>query len=111
MRRIAEWVARRPENERNHGLFWGACKLAERGVAQAEASDVLTRAAMTAGLGEREAARTVRSAYRTTHPTTSTAPRPTEPAAASPVRVPVGAFVADGQVRYYALKNDAQPQA
>ena len=28
-----------------------------------------------------------------------------------PVRVPVGAFVADGQVRYYALKNDAQPQA
>ena len=27
------------------------------------------------------------------------------------VRVPVGAFVADGQVRYYALKNDAQPQA
>ena len=65
VRRIAEWVARRPENERNHGLFWGACKLAERGVAQAEASDVLTRAAMTAGLGEREAARTVRSAYRT----------------------------------------------
>ena len=27
------------------------------------------------------------------------------------VQVPVGAFVADGQVRYYALKNDAQPQA
>ena len=27
------------------------------------------------------------------------------------VRVPVAAFVADGQVRYYALKNDAQPQA
>ena len=27
------------------------------------------------------------------------------------VRVPVGAFVADGQVKYYALKNDAQPQA
>ncbi len=27
------------------------------------------------------------------------------------VRVPVGAFVADGQIRYYALKNDAQPQA
>ena len=27
------------------------------------------------------------------------------------VRVPVGAFVADGQIRYYALKNEAQPQA
>lgn len=26
-------------------------------------------------------------------------------------RVPVGAFVADGQIRYYALKNEAQPQA
>ncbi len=27
------------------------------------------------------------------------------------VRVPVNAFVADGQIRYYALKNEAQPQA
>jgi hypothetical protein len=27
------------------------------------------------------------------------------------VRVPVGAFVADGQIRFYALKNEAQPQA
>ena len=27
------------------------------------------------------------------------------------VRVPVGAFVADGQIRYYVLKNEAQPQA
>lgn len=26
------------------------------------------------------------------------------------VRVPVGAFVAGGQIRYYALKNEAQPQ-
>ena len=39
--------------------------MAERGVGQAEAFGVLTRAAMSAGLGEREAARTVRSAYRT----------------------------------------------
>lgn len=26
------------------------------------------------------------------------------------VRVPVGAFVAAGAIRYYALKNEAQPQ-
>ena len=26
------------------------------------------------------------------------------------VRVPVGAFVADGQIRYYALKNESAPQ-
>lgn len=27
------------------------------------------------------------------------------------VRVPVGAFVAGGEIRYYALKNEAQPQS
>jgi len=27
------------------------------------------------------------------------------------VRVPVGAFVADGQIKYYALKNEATPTA
>jgi hypothetical protein len=27
------------------------------------------------------------------------------------VRVPVGAFVAQGAIRYYALKNEAQPQS
>ena len=26
------------------------------------------------------------------------------------VRVPVGAFVAQGEIRYYALKNEAHPQ-
>ena len=26
------------------------------------------------------------------------------------VRVPVGAFVADGQIKYYALRNDPHPQ-
>ncbi len=26
------------------------------------------------------------------------------------VRVPVGAFVASGQIKYYSLKNEAQPQ-
>ena len=27
------------------------------------------------------------------------------------IRVPVGAFVADGQIKYYALKNEASPTA
>lgn len=27
------------------------------------------------------------------------------------VRVPVGAFVAQGDIRYYALKNESQPQS
>lgn len=89
--RLAAWVAGLGEGERNRGLFWAACRAAEHDITPATAVDVLGAAASEAGLGPREIATTVRSAYRTTHPTTSTAPRPTEPAAASPVRVPVGA--------------------
>lgn len=89
--RLAAWVAGLSEGERNRGLFWAACRAAEHDITPATAVDVLGAAATEAGLGPREIAATVRSAYRTTHPTTSTAPKPTEPAAASPVRVPVGA--------------------
>ena len=89
--RLAAWVAGLGEGERNRGLFWAACRAAEHDIAPATAVDVLGAAAGEAGLGPREIAATVRSAYRTTHPTTSTAPRPTEPAAESPARVPVGA--------------------
>lgn len=89
--RLAAWVAGLGEGERNRGLFWAACRAAEYDIAPATAVDVLGAAAGEAGLGPREIAATVRSAYRITHPTTSTAPKPTEPAAASPVRVPVGA--------------------
>ena len=89
--RLAAWVAGLGEGERNRGLFWAACRAAEHDIAPATAVDVLGAAAAEVGLGPREIAATVRSAYRTTHPTTSTAPRATEPAAASPVRVPVGA--------------------
>lgn len=89
--RLAAWVAGLSEGERNRGLFWAACRAAEHDITPATAVDVLGAAAAEAGLGPREIAATVRSAYRTTHPTTSTASRATEPAAASPVRVPVGA--------------------
>lgn len=66
--RLAAWVAARGEGERNRGLFWAACRLAENNVPASDALDVLTAAAGHAGLGDREIATTVRSAYRTVHP-------------------------------------------
>lgn len=66
--RLAAWVAARCVGERNRGLFWAACRLAENDVAATDALDVLTAAAGQAGLGEREIAATIRSAYRTAHP-------------------------------------------
>lgn len=65
--RLASWVSRRQEGERNHGLFWAACKLAEHHIAPSDALDVLTAAAGHAGLSEREAVTTIRSAYRAVH--------------------------------------------
>lgn len=66
--RLAAWVAGRGEGERNRGLFWAACRLAENGVSAAEALDALGAAAQSAGLGDREITTTVRSAYRSTQP-------------------------------------------
>ena len=66
--RLATWVAGRGEGERNRGLFWAACRLAENGVSPAEALDALGAAAQSAGLGDREITTTVRSAYRATQP-------------------------------------------
>lgn len=65
--RLAAWVAARGEGERNRGLFWAACRLAENDVPASDALDVLSAAASDAGLGEREITATVRSAYRTAH--------------------------------------------
>ena len=67
--RLAAWVAARGEGERNRGLFWAACRFAENGLPASDALDVLTAAAGHAGLAEREITATVRSAYRTVHPT------------------------------------------
>ncbi|MFH5228041.1 bifunctional DNA primase/polymerase [Antrihabitans spumae] len=78
--RLAAWVAARGEGERNRGLFWAACRLAEDGLPASDALDVLTAAAGHAGLGDREIATTVRSAYRTVHPATA------RRGASSPVR-------------------------
>ena len=59
---LAAHVARQPEGNRDNALFWAACRAAEAGVRDFEH---LVAAAVTAGLTEREAARTVLSAQRT----------------------------------------------
>lgn len=63
-RRLGGWVAALGEGERNRGLFWAACRLAESGAAPAAALDVLGPAAGRAGLPPGEASATIRSAYR-----------------------------------------------
>ncbi|WP_285495630.1 bifunctional DNA primase/polymerase [Actinomadura sp. NBRC 104425] len=60
--RLAAWMARQPEGNRNSALFWAACRAAEEG--QQHALDELVNAAVHAGLDEREARRTVQSAQR-----------------------------------------------
>ncbi|MDT0166576.1 hypothetical protein Q9R32_13520 [Actinotalea sp. AC32] len=55
-------MARQPEGNRDNALFWAACRAAEAGVQDFEP---LVAAAVSAGLSEREAARTVLSAHRT----------------------------------------------
>lgn len=67
-KRLAAWVAGRSEGERNRGLFWAACRLAENGVSATDALNALGAAAQSAGLGDREITTTVRSAYRSTQP-------------------------------------------
>ena len=66
--RLAAWVANRQEGERNRGLSWAACRLAENGVDPSDALDVLAAAAGRAGLAEPEIVTTVRSAYRAAQP-------------------------------------------
>ena len=63
--RLAAWVGRLQEGERNHGLFWAACTMAEHHVPPGQTLDVLTTAGGQAGLSVREVTVTVRSAYRT----------------------------------------------
>jgi hypothetical protein len=62
--RLAAWVALRGEGERNRGLFWAACRLAEAGINPAVTMNALGPAGERAGLPPREVAVTIRSAYR-----------------------------------------------
>jgi hypothetical protein len=72
--RLAAWVAGRGEGERNRGLFWAACRLAENGTPPADAIGALGPAAAHVGLSEREITATVRSAYRATNPAPEVSP-------------------------------------
>jgi hypothetical protein len=63
LRRLAAWVADLDEGNRNSGLFWAACRLAESGHADTFAA--LAEAARLAGLPDGEIARTLISARRT----------------------------------------------
>ncbi|WP_127572601.1 bifunctional DNA primase/polymerase [Georgenia faecalis] len=79
---LAAHVARQPEGNRDNALFWATCRAVE-----ADARDLtpLIGAAVSAGLSEREATRTVRSAQDTIARSTARPARPTEPPAVAPL--------------------------
>ncbi|AXT85080.1 DNA replication protein [Aeromicrobium sp. A1-2] len=81
--RLAAWVASLSEGERNHGLFWASCRMAEAGERFDVTANVLGGAAQSAGLSDRESLTTIQSAYRIatrlgTDSTGSRCPRPTQ---------------------------------
>lgn len=66
--RITAWLEGQGEGERNQGLFWASCRLAENGVGLREAFEALGPVAEGIGLPPREIERTIRSAYRGPNP-------------------------------------------
>lgn len=62
---LTAWIERQAEGNRNSGLFWAACRAIETG--HAAQLDALAAAAARTGLADREIARTIASAHRTTH--------------------------------------------
>ena len=75
---LAGWVTQLPEGNRNSGLFWAACRLAETGFTESQTRRVLEPAAASIALDSREIVSTIRSAYRIAQ----LAPTPTDPAPA-----------------------------
>ncbi|HUZ55113.1 MAG TPA: bifunctional DNA primase/polymerase [Streptosporangiaceae bacterium] len=72
--RLASWVGRLDEGNRNSGLFWAACRAIEAD--QEHLLDGLAAAAATTGLTDREIKRTIASARRSTQPNQTTPSRP-----------------------------------
>lgn len=68
MSALRAWVAARPEGERNAGLFWAACRMAEAGHGFDQTLGALSGAARDCGLLDREILATVNSAYRHANP-------------------------------------------
>ena len=60
--RLATWVERLREGNRNSGLFWAACRALEAG--EPDGLDDIAAAAARAGLDDREILRTIESARR-----------------------------------------------
>ncbi|SNS54320.1 Primase C terminal 1 (PriCT-1) [Micrococcales bacterium KH10] len=88
--RLTRWVRGLVEGERNAGLFWAACTLAEAGTSHDVTLDALLDAGTQIGLDQREVTTTVQSAYRRTVSAPTSTPRsPTTPAR-SLHRLPVG---------------------
>jgi hypothetical protein len=76
--RLAAWVARLPEGNRNAGLFWAACRATEAG--HPGVLQDLAAAARASGLPAAEVARTIASARRSTgRQEPAVSPRRTEP--------------------------------
>ena len=71
--RLAQWVSKLAEGERNRGLFWAACRLVEAGFVPADIDTALAPAAESAGLPTAEIAATIRSASRQAAPHSSDA--------------------------------------
>lgn len=64
---LAGWVAALPDGNRNAGLFWAACRLAEAGLPEPDILWALEPSATAAGLEPREIVVTIHSAHRTAH--------------------------------------------
>jgi hypothetical protein len=62
--RLAQWVSKLQEGERNTGLFWAACRLTEAGFAPNAVEAALAPAAQAAGLPAWEITVTIHSASR-----------------------------------------------
>ncbi|KUF06096.1 bifunctional DNA primase/polymerase [Leucobacter sp. G161] len=63
---LVAWVGTLTEGNRNAGLFWAACRLAESGLSDGDSYALLEPAATRTGLEAREIAITIQSAHRTT---------------------------------------------
>lgn len=63
---LVEWVEMLTKGNRNAGLFWAACRLAEAGLSHGDSYALLEPAAARTGLEAREIASTIQSAHRTT---------------------------------------------
>lgn len=63
---LVEWVGTLTEGNRNAGLFWAACRLAEAGLSDGDSYALFEPAASRTGLEAREIASAIQSAHRTT---------------------------------------------